>query len=108
MGGLFASLIGTLALNGYIIVSAVWMAKLHRDELANNAEIENESAVLNNLIYASKIEFEKKSNKSIKFFTYVSIPGFFVFFKRPDSFCFYGTFNRRNRKDSAQIWSKLL
>jgi hypothetical protein len=64
MGGLFASLIGTLALNGYIIASAVWMAKLHRDELANNAEIENESAVLNNLIYASKIEFEKKSNKA--------------------------------------------
>ena len=38
--------------------------RLHKDELANNAEIENESAVLNNLIYASKIEFEKKSNKA--------------------------------------------
>jgi hypothetical protein len=58
------STIGALAFNSYIIVSAVWMAKLHRDELANNAEIENESAVLNNLIYASKIEFEKKPNKA--------------------------------------------
>ena len=64
MGGLFASLIGTLALNGYIIVSAVWMAQLHRDEIANNAEIANESAVLNNLIYASKIEFEKKQKET--------------------------------------------
>ncbi len=60
----FASIIGTLALNGYVIVSAVWMARLHRDELANNAEIENESAVLNNLIYASKIEFEKKQKET--------------------------------------------
>lgn len=59
MGGLFASLIGTLAINGYIIVSAVWMTRLHRDELANNAEIENESAILNNLIYSSKLAAEK-------------------------------------------------
>lgn len=59
-----ASIVGTLALNCYVIVSAVWMARLHRDELANNAEIESESSALNNLIYASKIEFEKKQNET--------------------------------------------
>ena len=57
----FASLVGTLALDCYIIVSTVWMTQLHKDELANNAEIENESALLNNLIYSSKIASEKKA-----------------------------------------------
>lgn len=55
----FASLVGTLALDCYIIVSTVWMTRLHRDELANNAEIENESAILNNLIYSSKLAADK-------------------------------------------------
>lgn len=52
------SVVSGLAFNGYIIVSAVWMSRLHKDELANNAEIEAETVVLTNLIYSSKIAYE--------------------------------------------------
>lgn len=61
-GGLsFITIIAALSLDAYIIVSAVWMSRLHKDELANNAEIESESAILNNLIYSSKIAYESRT-----------------------------------------------
>ena len=61
-GGLsFITIIAAISLDCYIIVSAVWMSRLHKDELANNAEIERESAILNNLIYSSKIAYENQT-----------------------------------------------
>lgn len=62
LGGLsFITIIAAISLDCYIIVSAVWMSRLHKDELANNAEIERESAILNNLIYSSKIAYENQT-----------------------------------------------
>lgn len=62
LGGLsFITIVAAISLDCYIIVSAVWMSRLHKDELANNAEIESESAILNNLIYSSKIAYENQT-----------------------------------------------
>ena len=62
------STIGALAFNSYIIVSAIWMSRLHKDEIANNTEIETETVVLTNLIYSSKIAYENmtKSEETVK------------------------------------------
>ena len=64
-GFAFLSLASTIALDCYLIVSAIWMTQLHKEELANNTVIENESAILNNLIYTSKIAADKKASETV-------------------------------------------
>ncbi len=53
-GANWFSILGAIALNVYLIVSAVWMSRLYESEIANNTIIQNETALLNNIYAASQ------------------------------------------------------